>query len=98
MRAANAGNLAEQAAHNTTFHRVIMEASGNTVLLRLWDSLAFETHTRLNLSRRTTDSVKDAKSHRPIVEAFERGDGRTAGRLLREHAEAVAPTDADAVD
>lgn len=98
VHAATARNLSDQAAWNTTFHRMIMEASGNGVLLRLWDSLAFETRTRVSLARPKADPVKDAKSHRPIVEAFELGDGRAAGRLLREHAESFAPTDTESAE
>jgi DNA-binding GntR family transcriptional regulator len=69
------------------FHRLIVEASGNRVLLRVWDSLMLEVRTRIGLSRRETDMMGAAETHAPIVEAFERGDGETAGRLLQEHAE-----------
>ena len=34
---------------NTEFHRLIVETSGNSVLLRVWDSLAIEAWTRINL-------------------------------------------------
>jgi DNA-binding GntR family transcriptional regulator len=91
VQAAEQGDLAEQAARNTVFHRLIVESSGNGVLLRLWDSLAFETRTRVRLSRPEANPVRDAHTHGPIVDAFERGDGDTAGRLLREHAESFAP-------
>jgi DNA-binding GntR family transcriptional regulator len=75
------------AEHNMTFHRLIVEASGNRVLLRLWDSLMLEVRTRIGLSQRAIDMVSAAETHVPIVEALERGDGETAGRLLLEHAE-----------
>lgn len=89
--AARAGDLSLQAAHNTAFHRLIMEAAANSVLLRLWESLAFETRTRVNMARRGADPVRDAETHRPIVEALDRGSGRIAGKLLREHAMSFAP-------
>ncbi|QEL19790.1 GntR family transcriptional regulator [Limnoglobus roseus] len=88
---AERGELSEQAAHNAAFHRMIVAASGNGVLLRLWDTLAFETRTRVQLSRPKADPVGDAKTHRPIAKALENGDGKLAGRLLREHAEFFAP-------
>ncbi|OWK34561.1 Transcriptional regulator, GntR family [Fimbriiglobus ruber] len=94
--AAEAGDLAGQAAKNTAFHRLIVEASGNGVLLRLWDSLAFETRTRVRMNRPGADLVRDAQTHRPIVDAFEKGDGKTAGKLLREHAESFAPSEDEA--
>jgi DNA-binding GntR family transcriptional regulator len=75
------------AQHNMDFHRRIVEASGNRVLLRVWDSLMLEVRTRIGLSQRDIDMSFAAETHVPIVEAFERGDGETAGRLLQEHAE-----------
>jgi DNA-binding GntR family transcriptional regulator len=75
------------AQHNMNFHRLIVEASGNRVLLRVWDSLMLEVRTKIGLSRRDADMTGAAETHAPIVDAFERGDGETAGRLLQEHAE-----------
>ena len=72
---------------NREFHRGIVEASGNGVLLRTWDSLMLETRTRVALSVLTLDLPAVAESHAPILEALGRGDGPGAGRLLREHAE-----------
>lgn len=88
--AAAAGNLAEQSAQNAAFHRTIVAASGNVVLLRLWDSLAFEVRTRVRLNRPEAEPIRDAATHRPIVAALEKGDGEQAGRLLREHADSFA--------
>ena len=70
-----------------TFHRLIVEASGNRVLLRVWDSLMLEVRTRIGLAQLDIDLTMAAETHVPIVDAFDRGDGETAGRLLREHAE-----------
>jgi DNA-binding GntR family transcriptional regulator len=75
------------ARHNVAFHRLIVEASGNTVLVRVWDSLALEAQTRIGLSQFDIDMTFAAETHVPIVEALDRGDGETAGMLLREHAE-----------
>jgi DNA-binding GntR family transcriptional regulator len=69
------------------FHRLIVEASGNTVLLRVWDALMLEVQIRIGLSRFDLDMSFAAETHVPIVDAVDRGDGQTAGRLLREHAE-----------
>ncbi len=91
VAAAAAGDLAGQAARNTAFHRLIVCASGNAVLLRLWDSLAFEARTHARLSAPGSNPLRAALTHLPIVEALDRGDGALAGRLLREHAESFAP-------
>ena len=92
MRAAEAKDFAEQAAHVYAFHRLILEASGNCVLLRLWESLAFETRARIRLGSGAIDLAHAETSYEAILTALERGDARAAGRLLREHAESFAPT------
>jgi DNA-binding GntR family transcriptional regulator len=90
LRAADAGEYAEQAAHVSAIHRAIVAASGNGVLLRTWESLALETRVRVRL-RWAIDPKQIAASYEAILAALERGDGRAAGKLLREHAETFAP-------
>jgi DNA-binding GntR family transcriptional regulator len=92
MRTAEAKAFAEQATHVYAFHRMILEASGNCVLLRLWESLSFETRVRVRLGWAAIDLPHAEESYQAILGALERGDSRTAGRLLREHAEFFAPT------
>ncbi|MHC5541650.1 FCD domain-containing protein, partial [Singulisphaera rosea] len=75
------------ARHNMEFHRRIVQASENAVLLRLWDSLMLEVRTRIRLNQLTLPLDAVAETHTPIVEALAQGDGETAGRLLREHAQ-----------
>jgi DNA-binding GntR family transcriptional regulator len=91
IKAALDGNLAEMSARNSAFHRLIVEASGNTVLLRLWDSLSLETlmRIRISLPGAAATLMRSVEPHVPIIEALERGDGKTAGRLLRQHAESL---------
>jgi DNA-binding GntR family transcriptional regulator len=86
---ARLADLDGYAHHNTIFHRLIVEASDNSVLLRVWDSLMLETQTRLTIGSLTIDLNEVAASHDPIVEALDRGDGPLAGRLLRAHAAIV---------
>jgi len=81
------------AEHDAAFHRLIVEASGNSVLLQVWDSLAFEARTRINLLWATVSLEELAQLHQPIINALIRGDGKTAGQLLREHFEAAQPPD-----
>ena len=69
-----------------------MEASGNGVLLRLWEALAFETIVRVRLALEAVDLDRVRSSYGAILAAFEAGNACAAGRLLREHAEAFSPT------
>ncbi|WP_435016066.1 GntR family transcriptional regulator [Tundrisphaera sp. TA3] len=85
--AARAGDREAYSRHNLDFHRSIVKAAGNSVLLRAWDSLGFEARIRLTVSREDHDLLKVAHSHDAIADALEAGDGPLAARLLREHAE-----------
>ena len=92
---ARAGDREGYVRHDVDFHRGIVEASGNRILLQTWESLGFETRVRIMLARTDLDLARLAAVHDPILEALERGDGPSAGLLLREHAESflgrVAP-------
>ena len=84
-----AGNLDfdAYAEHDVIFHRTILETSGNDVLLRVWDSMAFDIRIRAAIGKVAADLVEVVESHQPIIDALERGQGREAGLLLRNHVE-----------
>ena len=86
MKAAQDGDVPSYAASDIPFHRHIVELSGNKVLLRNWEQLGFELQTRVHLSRNRAGITNNASAHFAIVDALERGDGETAGNLLRAHA------------
>ncbi|PQO44621.1 GntR family transcriptional regulator [Blastopirellula marina] len=88
--AAEQGDIDGYARSNMEFHRCIVEAADNLVLLQCWDALQFEARIRVNLFRKNKAIVARAAEHAPIVEALRRGDGAEAGRLLREHSESFA--------
>src|SRR5215469_13764961 len=73
--------------HDIVFHRNILEASQNEVLLRVWDSLAVDLWMRALIGRISGDLPELVESHHSIVDALEKGRGREAGLLLRNHVE-----------
>jgi DNA-binding GntR family transcriptional regulator len=85
--AATSGDREAYAQANLKFHREVVVASGNRMLLQVWDSLGFETRIRAMVDRVPHDLVPIAERHDPIVDALEQGDGLLAGKLLRAHAE-----------
>lgn len=88
MRAAvRAEDLDTYAEHDVKFHRNILQASENGILLRLWDTLAFDLRMRGAIGMVSKDLPEVVESHQPIVEALEKGRGREAGLLLRNHLE-----------
>lgn len=88
---ARAGDKRAYARHDLPFHRMIVEAAENGILLRTWESLGFETRTPRMLARRSLDLMAAQALHQPIVDALARGDGKAAGRLLRRHASFFYP-------
>ena len=75
--------------HDVAFHRSILQASQNEVLLRVWDSLAVDLRIRGVIGKVSRDFPEVVESHQPIVDAFEKGRGREAGLLLRNHVETI---------
>jgi len=73
--------------HDVIFHRTILETSENEVLLRVWDSLAFDIRIRAAIGKVASDLSEVVESHQPVIDALERGQGREAGLLLRNHVE-----------
>ena len=76
--------------HGVAFHREIVEASGNDVLLSVWESLGIEVWTHLSVRLFRMRPYENAADHEPLVAAFERGDPE-AGALLRDHILGYAP-------
>jgi serine phosphatase RsbU (regulator of sigma subunit) len=88
MRAAvRNDDLDAYAEHDVKFHRIILEASQNGVLRRIWDTLAIDLRMRAAIPKVTRDLLDSAESHWPIAKALEEGRGREAGLLLRNHVE-----------
>jgi DNA-binding GntR family transcriptional regulator len=86
--AARAGDSDAYAQQNYAFHRGIVEAAGNLVLLQTWDSLAFETRMRLSITRHRPNLTLHVGEHDAILQALQEGHGLKAGELLRKHAQA----------
>ncbi|HTU26130.1 MAG TPA: GntR family transcriptional regulator [Pirellulales bacterium] len=93
IRAAKTGDREAYIEHNYKFHHRIMAASGNHLLQHIWESLGFDTRSRVTMAHHSLDLNECAAEHQAIVDALQSGDGATAGRLLRKHAEALIPHD-----
>jgi DNA-binding GntR family transcriptional regulator len=95
--AAAVGDRVGVASHSVAFHRAILEASGNSVLLALWNSLLVETQSAITLNATPLPLAEIAASHLPILEAIEAGDAEAAATLSRAHQAAFAGTEHRAV-
>jgi DNA-binding GntR family transcriptional regulator len=85
--AAAGGDLAHQVEHDVRFHRLIVEASGNRILLDVWESLRVEARTLVTALTTTVDPYEIAELHEPVLAALAARDPERAGRALRRHVE-----------
>jgi DNA-binding GntR family transcriptional regulator len=85
LSAARKKDIAAYARHDILFHRSIVEGAQNRILLRSWNSLAFEVRLQLWLARGNVDLLTAQEAHWKIIDALEAGDGNLAGELLRKH-------------
>ena len=91
MRAAvSIGDLDGYAEHDARFHRSILQASGNRVLLQVWDALAFDVRIRISIGKVSKELPEVVESHEPIIDALQNGRPREASLLLRNHVETFA--------
>ncbi|MER6144194.1 GntR family transcriptional regulator [Streptomyces sparsogenes] len=79
-----------QVRHTVAFHRELVRASGNSVLLHTWESLGIEIWTTLSIRWLGTRQESYAEEHQAVVDAFRRRDPRVA-ELVKEHVLGCAP-------
>jgi DNA-binding GntR family transcriptional regulator len=84
-RAADVDDVVELVRGSVEFHRTVVAAAGNRLLLEIWDSLHLEARTLATVVRGHVDLHAAAEAHVPLVEAFERGEPELCARLLAEH-------------
>jgi len=88
--AVNDGNLDAIVEHDIKFHRIILKASDNEPLSRVWDTLAIDLRIRAVAAKVLKDHLDVVESYQSIVDALENGRGREAGALLRNLVETMA--------
>ncbi len=85
--AAEAGEVHEQLVHDARFHEIIVEASGNQVLLEVWRSLRVEARTLVSVIKADSNLPMIAEMHRPVLSALQSRDPDLAGKEMRAHIE-----------
>ncbi|MEV8564321.1 GntR family transcriptional regulator [Streptomyces sp. NPDC051322] len=81
---------AAQVRYTVAFHRELVRAAGNGVLLHTWESLGIEVFTALSIRWLGTVQQSYAEEHQALVEAFRRKDPQI-GPLVKEHVLGCAP-------
>ena len=82
-----AGDARTLAHWDVRFHRTIVEASGNQILIETWNSLMVEARTFVTLNHliQARPDIDLAGRHRPIIDALREGDPVKCGAEMRSH-------------
>lgn len=89
--AARTHDLRSWVAAAVGFHRLILEGSGNAVLLMTWESLNIEARTIQVVLHPSVDLQAHHSAHQDIIEALDSRDALRAGTLSRAHEESYTP-------
>lgn len=84
------GDGEAQVRHTVAFHRELVRASANSVLLHTWESLGIEVWTALSIRWLGTVQESYAEEHAAVLEAFQRRDPGI-GALVKDHVLGCAP-------
>src|SRR5262249_17390163 len=85
LAAAKAGDTRAQLARDIAFHRAVVEASGNRVLMQAWLALGIEVPTAFGVYWTYFPPGELVDFHLPIVDAIRAGDAAKAGSAARSH-------------
>ncbi|MFK4225343.1 GntR family transcriptional regulator [Streptomyces sp. NPDC019890] len=85
-----AADSAAQVRHTVAFHRELVRAARNGVLLHTWEGLGIEVFTALSIRWLGTVQKSYAEEHEALVEAFRRRDPEI-GALVKAHVLGCAP-------
>jgi len=88
--AAREGDLHGLVQHDFAFHRRIVEAAGNDVLLQCWKTLGVEGPITITIYGTQVEPGDAAELHVPILDAIRSGSVAAAGREARRHVEYFA--------
>jgi DNA-binding GntR family transcriptional regulator len=76
--------------HDVAFHRLIVEAAGNSVLEQCWKSLGVESRITVSLYGTYMEPTEAAERHTKLLDAIRAGNTAAAGREARKHVEVSA--------
>ncbi|WP_052890409.1 GntR family transcriptional regulator [Thermogemmatispora carboxidivorans] len=85
--AAVRNELHAQTAANIAFHRLIVQAAGNRLLLQYWDSMQLYTTTFVTVAIAQRTPQELAERHQVIIEALRDRDPERAEQVMRRHIE-----------
>ncbi len=87
--AARDRDVARYSRHAFNFHRSIVVQSGNHLFLEIWENVQTRARLPFVAQHLSAELASCAADHDPILAALEKGEGASAGRLLRTFMESL---------
>jgi DNA-binding GntR family transcriptional regulator len=87
LEAASRADGRAQVEADIAFHKAIVEASGNQLLVRFWEAMRLETTTFLTIVVSHRSLRELAERHVPLLAALRAGDPALAQEVMRRHIE-----------
>lgn len=85
LDAVKEGNLQKEISLDIEFHRIIVKASRNNILQKIWDEISIANWTYFGGYKNKSDRLNLVKRHEPILEALRQRDAQKASELMRKH-------------
>lgn len=84
MQAARDKDERKYSEHDIEFHRIIMEASDNQLLLSIWESVVLESRFRMTLKSIGAERLETfGQAHLPVIDAIKDGAQDKVGSILK---------------
>jgi DNA-binding GntR family transcriptional regulator len=87
IHASEEGDIPLRIKLNISFHKTLLNASGNKLILKLSEYLHFANWSMMTGALSTMDPVMLATRHRKVIEAIKSGDRERVRLAMQEHAE-----------
>lgn len=98
IEAGKEGDIPERTRLNIHFHKTVIQASGNKLIMKLFENLQFGSWSIMTGNLTTMDPVEMASRHRKLIDAIKSRDPERVGRAMREHIESVSKPIVDTLE
>jgi DNA-binding GntR family transcriptional regulator len=98
IEAGKEGDIPKRTRLNIKFHQAVIKASGNKLIMKLFENLQFGSWSIMTGNLTTMDPVEMASRHRKLIEAIKSRDPERVGRAMREHIESVGKPIVDTLE
>lgn len=92
------GDIPRRTMVNIEFHKALIRASGNKLILRLFENLQFGSYSLMTGNLSTMDPVEIAARHRELIDVLRKRDPQMAAEAIRSHIESVGKPIVESLD